>query len=248
MNPLTALTCKDAPFEWGQAQASAQEDLKNALLTCPTLKPLNYESGAPVILTVDTSTIAIGYFLCQCNPENPKKRTYTCFSSITVNEREVHFSQLKLKLYGLFCTLCTLKHYLIGIQNLIVEVDAHYIKGMLNNPDIDPSVTINCWILSILTFHFTLAHIHGTMHSPSGPSRHHAQPGNNPEPEDDFDNWVNQLYGFVHLDNWPLCMAQCSTTMSVYRMSIASLMLRLEYNKIEYSNVPCSPSAVRADL
>ena len=85
VNSLTAFTHKYALFKWGQAQAAAQEDLKNTLLTCPTLKPLDYESGAPVILTVDTSTIAIGYFLCQCDPENPKKRTYTHFSSITLN-------------------------------------------------------------------------------------------------------------------------------------------------------------------
>ena len=49
-----------------------------------------------------------------------------------------------------------------------MEVDARYIKGMLNNPDIDPSATINRWILSILTFHFTLVHVPGTMHGPDG--------------------------------------------------------------------------------
>ena len=140
------------------------------------------------------------------------------------------------------------KHYLISIWNLIVEVDAHYIKGMLNNPDIDPSVTINHWILSILTFHFTLVHIPGTMHSPDGFSRCHAQPGNDPEPEDDFNNWVDQLYGFVHLVNPPLCTAQCSTTMPVYRTFIASPTLRLNYNEIEYSNVPHLPSTVWANL
>ena len=226
----------------------AQEDLKNTLLTCPTLKPLDYESGAPAVLAVDTSTIAIGYFLCQCDSENPKKRTYARFSSITLNEQEAHFSQPKLELYGLFHTLHALKHYLIGIQNLIVEVDAQYIKGILNNPDINPSATINCWILSILTFHFTLVHVPGTMHGPDGLSQHHAQPGNDPEPEDNFNNWVDQLYGFVHLINPPLHTVQHSTTMSVYRTSIVSLTLRLEYNKIEYSDVPPLPSTVWANL
>ena len=129
-----------------------------------------------------------------------------------------------------------------------MEVDAHYIKGMLNNPDIDPSATINHWILSILTFHFTLVHIPGTMHGPDGLSQRRAQLGDDPEPEDDFNDWVDQLYGFVHLVDLPLCTAQCSTTMSMYRTSIASPTLRLEYNKIEYSDVPHSPSAVRANL
>jgi hypothetical protein len=26
--------------------------------------------------------------------------------------------------------------YIIGVKNLVVEVDAKYLKGMLNNPDI----------------------------------------------------------------------------------------------------------------
>lgn len=32
-----------------------------------------------------------------------------------------------------------LRMYIIGVRNLIVEVDARYIKGMLQNPDIVPS-------------------------------------------------------------------------------------------------------------
>jgi hypothetical protein len=79
--------------------------------------------------------------------------------------------QAKLELYGLYCTLGALHLYLIGIHNLIVEVNARYIKGMLSNPNIAPSASINRWIISILTFHFTLAHIAGTHHGPNGLSR-----------------------------------------------------------------------------
>jgi hypothetical protein len=39
--------------------------------------------------------------------------------------------------------LQSLKLYLIGIQNLIIKVDARYIKGMLWNPDISPSASMN---------------------------------------------------------------------------------------------------------
>ncbi|KNZ82365.1 hypothetical protein J132_00180 [Termitomyces sp. J132] len=58
--------------------------------------------------------------------------------------------------------------YLIGIRNLIIEVDAHYIKGMLQNPDIQPSASMNYWIMAILMFHFKLVHVKGTFHSPDG--------------------------------------------------------------------------------
>jgi hypothetical protein len=45
------------------------------------------------------------------------------------------------------------------VKNLIVEVDAKYLKGMLNNPDIQPNVTINWWIAGILLFDFKLVHV-----------------------------------------------------------------------------------------
>ncbi|ETW82829.1 hypothetical protein HETIRDRAFT_54938 [Heterobasidion irregulare TC 32-1] len=63
--------------------------------------------------------------------------------------------------------------YLIGIQNLIVKVDACYIKGMLTNPDLKPSASINQCIISILTFYFILVHVPGTSHSPNGLSQCH---------------------------------------------------------------------------
>ena len=47
-----------------------------------------------------------------------------------------------------------------------MEVDARYIKGMLANPDLAPSASMNRWIVSILLFHFTLIHVPGTRHGP----------------------------------------------------------------------------------
>jgi hypothetical protein len=93
-----------------------------------------------------------------------------------------------LELYGLYRSLHAQKLYLIGIRNLIVEVDAKYIKGMLANPDVAPSASINRWILSILMFHFTLVHVPGTHHRPDGLSRRRPQPGDKEEPEDDFED------------------------------------------------------------
>ena len=146
---LVKLTRKDVPFEWGEEQESAQEDSKEALLSMPALQPLDYMSNAPVIVAVDTLWITVGYFLCQCSQGNPKQRIYNHFRLITLNEREVRFSQPKLEIYGLFRALRALRLYIIGVRNLIEEMDAQYIKGMLANPDIQPSASINQWIAGI---------------------------------------------------------------------------------------------------
>ena len=203
-HPLTSLTHKGTPFVFGPEQVTAQEALKAMLLASPALRPIDYNSDSLVILGVDTSHIAIGFLLCQCDADNPRIRRYARFGSITLNDHESRFSQPKLELYGLFHALCALKMYLIGLRNLVVEVDARYIKGMLTNPDLAPSTSMNRWIISILLFHFTLVHVPGTRHGPDGLSQRPQQPGNditdsvdNPE----FDDWVDQVYGFMHFLN-----------------------------------------------
>lgn len=197
---LVRLTRKDVSFEWGPEQEKAQIDLKQALLEGPALRAIDYDSAAPVVLAVDTSFIAVGYLLCQCDLDNVRKRYYNRFGSITLNDREHRFSQPKLEIYGLFRALRALRLYLIGVRNLVIEVDARSIKGMLANPDIAPSASLNRWIVAILTFHFTLIHVPGTLHGPDGLSRRPLQPGEELEEDDDgFDDWIDNLYSFVHM-------------------------------------------------
>lgn len=199
-HPLIFLTRKGVPFTFEEPQIRSQNDLKDALLESPALRAIDYTSDAAVILAVDTSYIAVGFHLCQCDLENPRIRYYNRFGSITLNDREARFSQPKLELYGLYRALRSLKLYLIGVRNLVVEVDARYIKGMLQNPDIAPSASINRWIIAILTFHFELVHVPGTSHGPDGLSRRPRQPGDEdaPDDEEEFDDWVDQLHGFMH--------------------------------------------------
>jgi hypothetical protein len=100
-----------------------------------------------------------------------------------------------------------LRLYLIGVRNLVVETDARYIKGMLSNPDIQPSASINRWIVSILTFHFTLEHVKGVVHGPDGLSCHPKQTGNPEEDEDEeFDDWIDKVHGFIHIIQLPACI------------------------------------------
>ena len=68
---LVKLTRKETEWEFGPDQLNAMEDLKQALLTSPALRPIDYKSPSPVILSVDTSHIAVGYILSQCDPDKP---------------------------------------------------------------------------------------------------------------------------------------------------------------------------------
>jgi len=241
---LVKLTRKAVPFEFGEEQIAAQIDLKEAVLNSPALRPIDYQSEAPVILAVDTSHIAVGFYTCQCDVNNARIRYYNRFGSITLNERESRFSQPKLEIYGLFRALRAQRLYIIGVRNLVIEVDARYIKGMLNNPDIVPSASINRWILSILTFHFDLVHVPASNHGPDGLSRRVPQPGDGLPPEDEeqvFDDWIDNLYGFMHQIN------DISPKRRVLALSLAEPLdnTSTQHNtpQITYENVPRSNRA-----
>ena len=100
-------------------------------------------------------------------------------------------------------------------------MDARYIKGMLANPDIQPSASINRWILSILTFHFELVHVKGTFHGPDGLSRRPRQPDDPIMDDDDFDfdDWIDNLHGFIHTIQ-PLPVRQRATIDGVQILSV----------------------------
>jgi hypothetical protein len=202
-HPLIRLTRKDEPFIFGLEQIQVQEDLKAALLESPAFHAIDYTSSAPVILAVDTSYIAVGFQLCQCDTTMLSRRYYNRFCSIMLNDRESKYSQPKLKIYGLYRVLRVLCLYLIGVRNLVVEVNARYITGMLSNPDISPSASINRWIVAILTFHFDLIHIPGMHHGPDGLSRWPWRVGDDEDQDDeeDFTDWIDQLHGFLHQIN-----------------------------------------------
>ena len=207
---LNRLLRAEIEFEWGDAEQASMDAIKDALKNCEALKPLNYEWDSDIVLAVDTSYIAVGIEIYQRDPVDPTKRYFAKFDSIPLNEREARFSQPKRELYGLKRALTHMQYWLLGCRKLVVETDAMYIKGMLDNPGMGPNATINRWIEEILMFHFTLKHVKGLTFSPDGLSRRRKQPGDpdysspedgfdeNPSPEKhpDWDEEIEQPYEF----------------------------------------------------
>lgn len=152
--PLVNLTRKDVEFEFGEEEQAAMDELKKLAQESPAIRAIDYDSDLEVILAVDTSQIAVGYILQQLGTDN--KRYPSRFGSITLNTRESRYSQAKLELFGLFRALKDARIWIVGVRNLVVEVDAKYIKGMINNPNIQPNAAINRWIAAILLFDFQL--------------------------------------------------------------------------------------------
>jgi hypothetical protein len=192
--PLINLTKKDAPFVFGAEQREAMQILKDVVLSSPTLKCLDYMSKREVILAVDTSNIAIGFILLQVGEDG--KRYPSRFGSIALTEVESRYSQAKLELYGLFRALRAVCVFIFGVKNLTVEVDAKYIKGMINNPDLQPNVTSNWWIAGIILFSFKLVHISALKHKGVDGLSRRLPVEEDPMEDGDYEDWIDRAYSF----------------------------------------------------
>jgi hypothetical protein len=188
--PINLLTRKGVEFDWGPRQEASMKILKEAVANCPCLKPLNYEWDSDVVLAVDSSWMATGIIVYQVDPKDKTKKYFAKFASLPMNEREANYSQPKRELFGIKRALEAMHFWFDGCRKLVVETDAKYVKGMLDNPGVGPNATINRWIEDILKFHFTLKHVAGKTFSPDGLSRRVAQPGDEvfEDREVDFDN------------------------------------------------------------
>ena len=154
---ITATWTKEVEFVWTEECQEAFDILKGLVTTAHALLPINYKCDWPIIVSVDSSYVGVGMILSQIDEKG--KHWPSRYGSLPVSKVEATYSQPKLELYGWFRALRHFHLYIIGAQNLIVEVDAKYIKGMLNEPELQPNAVINRWIQGILLFDFTLVHI-----------------------------------------------------------------------------------------
>jgi hypothetical protein len=189
--PLVNLTCKETAFVWEDQHTDTMQALKDVIVASPALIPIDYTTDRPVFLAVDSSTRAVGWILsqqCKDGQHRPSR-----FGSIAWNERESRYSQAKIELYGLFRALRALCIHIVGITNLIIEMDALYVKGMLSNPDMQPNAAINRWIAAISLFHFKLVHVPTDKHrGPDGLSRCEPVPGEDDD-EGDPEEWIDEV-------------------------------------------------------
>ena len=189
--PLVDLTRKNTDFVWEEQHDHAMQELKDAIVNSPALIPIDYKSSRPVFLAIDSSWRAVGWILSQECDDGQRRPSR--FGSIAWNDHESRYSQPKIELYGLFRTLRALRVHIVGVTNLVVEMDAQYVKGMLSNPDVQPNAAMNRWIAAILLFDFKLVHIPADKHQgPDGLSRREPIPGEDNE-EDDPEDWIDKV-------------------------------------------------------
>ena len=103
--PLYEVIKKDIPFEWGPVQEKAQSDLKTLIELCFHTRNPKFPSEQPLVLAMDTSWRAVGYYLYQRDEKEPKRIHYMKFNSLLMDDRQQRYSQPKRELCGLWHAL-----------------------------------------------------------------------------------------------------------------------------------------------
>ena len=104
-DPLYQLLRKGKKFIWTNEHTQAVQQLKEALLKAPVLRQPDYNGGRPIIVTVDTSPIGIGWVI---NQEDEEQHQYAIkFGAKILNDRQRNYAQVKRELWYLLTALKT---------------------------------------------------------------------------------------------------------------------------------------------
>ncbi|KAL2614093.1 hypothetical protein R1flu_025785 [Riccia fluitans] len=131
--------------------------LKQALVSSPTLRKIDYQCERPVIVTVDTSPIAIGWKVGQDDDEGC--RFATRFGARVLSPRQRDYLQVKRELWGVVTALKMERNYLIG-AHVVLEMHCLLLLGMIAN-FLTLDIAMLRWIAYIKTLNPELRHIVG---------------------------------------------------------------------------------------
>lgn len=96
--PLYDLLRKRVTFRWTHLHEVAMARLKEALLSSPVLRALDYNANRPIVITVDSSPTAAGWAVGQDDEQG--NRFATRFGAKIFNERQRRYPQVKRELWG----------------------------------------------------------------------------------------------------------------------------------------------------
>ncbi|KAE8223383.1 hypothetical protein CF319_g3572 [Tilletia indica] len=157
-------------FRWNEKATKAIRAIQKAASQHPILSNIDYETGGPLILAVDSSNIAAGWALFQEDEKAVNGRRLIQYGSVGFSDVEQRYSQAKLELCGVYKAIRILRYYIYGTR-LVLEVDAASLRQMINNPDV-PNAAMTRWIEYLKYFDIEVKHVPAKLHTlPDGLSR-----------------------------------------------------------------------------
>ena len=151
--PLTELTKKDIPFQWGAEQTKAMNELKKALCTAPVL--LLPDLAKPFVVHTDASSFALGGVLQQDKGHGLQPIAY---ESRKLNNAERRYSAYERELLAVLHACTTWRHYLFG-RHFTLKTDHHSLRYMFSQEKF--TGRIFKWMEQLQQYDFEVEHIPG---------------------------------------------------------------------------------------
>lgn len=151
--PLSDLTKKKTPWQWGFPQQQAFELLKNCLLTPPILTQA--DGTKPYILRTDASNYALGAVLLQGHGAEEKVIEY---ASRLLNQAEQNYSTTEREALAVVWALKKFRGYVEG-SSITVATDHQPLKWLLSLKS--PTGRLARWALEIQAFNLKVIYVQG---------------------------------------------------------------------------------------
>ena len=152
--PLTDLLAKDTPFTWGEAQQSAFERIRDALVKATLLTFPDYTKAFH--LHIDASLFAIGATVSQEDSQG-QLRLLACMSK-KLASAERNWPTHERELYAVISALVYWRHYLLG-SSIIAHTDNSAVKWLTAASNL--SARQARWLSRLQEYDLVFQHIPG---------------------------------------------------------------------------------------
>lgn len=152
--PLTQLLKKNTPFQWGEEQQTAFQNIKDALQQHPILAYPDLDK--PFTLATDASLLAVGAVLSQTTDQGDRPIAY---ASRKLNPAETRYSATERELLAVVWAIRHFQEYLLGTR-FVLETDHRALTCAMKTRD--PTSRIGRWILRLTEYDFEAKHRPGS--------------------------------------------------------------------------------------
>jgi len=138
--PLTDLLCKEVKFEFTQESHDAFQQIKQALISAPTVQPPDWD--LPFEVMCDASDFAVGAVL---GKRKDKKLHAIYYASRTLDDAQRNYATIEKELLAVVFAFEKFRSYLVG-SKVIVHTDYAAMKYLMQKTDAKPRL-LRCILL-----------------------------------------------------------------------------------------------------
>lgn len=152
VNVLRTLLRKDSEWVWEQHHTDAVDKLKGKLSRAPVLALYSLE--APVVVSVDASSCAVGAVLLQ--EGRPVE-----FASMTLTDTQSRYAQIEKEMLAIVFAVERFRQYIYGRADVTVHTDHKPLEALFNKPLVSVPARLQRMMLRVQGYEFKVTYTPG---------------------------------------------------------------------------------------